>query len=91
MKVYTALEMDRYNVLLFFFVQESAGRFQRIWKLFGLVLQPLYPFASLENVLCFFQKDVSFSLERSGLHRAFFSPAVFFRALRLGSSFISND
>ena len=71
MKVYTALEMDRYNVLLFFFVQESAGRFQKFWKLFWPVLQPLYPFASLENVLCFFQKDVSFSLERSGLHLRF--------------------
>lgn len=46
-------------------VSKESGNFS------GLVLQPLYPFASLENVLCFFQKDVSFSLERSGLHLRF--------------------
>lgn len=44
MEVYTALEMDRYNVLLFFFVQESAGRFQRIWKLFWPGSATIVPF-----------------------------------------------
>ena len=36
--------MDRYNVLLFFFVQESAGRFQRIWKLFWPGSATIVPF-----------------------------------------------